>query len=71
MFLNTDGTMPKSPEILGDRYETGDLIYDKQAESVRRALWKCQPLKNMPVDRYDNWKEILLTFDPRPTILGN
>jgi len=65
LFLNADGTLSKSPEILGDHYKTGDLIYDKEAESVRRALWECQPLKNMPVDRYDSWKEIKINLDLR------
>ena len=63
IFLNTDGSLSKSPEILGDHYKTGDPLYDAIAESARRALWRCQPLKNLPVNKYAVWKVIILTFD--------
>ena len=63
IFLNTDGSLSKSPEILGDHYKTGDQIYDAIAESARRALWRCQTLKNLPVNKYALSKVIILTFD--------
>ena len=62
-ILNTDGSLSKSPEILGDHYKTGGSLYDAIVESARRALWRCQPLKNLPVNKYAVWKVIILTFD--------
>ena len=38
IFLNTDGSLSKSPEILGDHYKTGNPLYDAIAESARRAF---------------------------------
>jgi hypothetical protein len=65
IFLNTDGTQSKSPEILGDRYKTGDPIYDAAAESARQSVWRCQPLKNLLADKYAHWKEVTISFNPR------
>ena len=70
VFLNTDGSLSKSPEIVGSYYKTGDLYYDSAAESARRAVLKCAPLKYLPVDKYARWREFTLTFDPREMLRG-
>ena len=64
LFLNTDGSLSRSPEIVGSYYKTGDLFYDSAAESARRAVLKCAPLKHLPVDKYADWREIVMKFDP-------
>lgn len=70
VFLNTDGSLSKSPEIVGSHYKTGDLFYDSAVESARRAVLKCAPLKHLPVDKYAHWREITLTFNPREMLGG-
>ncbi|PPR69054.1 MAG: hypothetical protein CFH00_00430 [Alphaproteobacteria bacterium MarineAlpha1_Bin1] len=70
VFLNTDGSLSKSPEIVGSYYKTGDLFYDSAVESARRAVLKCAPLKHLPVDKYARWREITLTFNPREMLGG-
>ncbi len=71
VFLDTDGSLSKSPEIVGSYYKTaGDLIYDSAAESARRAVLKCAPLKHLPVDKYARWRKFTLTFDPREMLGG-
>ena len=70
VFLNTDGSLSKSPEIVGSHYKTGDLFYDSAVESARRAVLKCAPLKHLPVDKYARWREITLTFNPREMLGG-
>lgn len=69
VFLNTDGSLSKAPEIVGGNL-TGDPFYRAAAESARRAILKCAPLKNLPADKYSRWREITLTFNPREMLGG-
>lgn len=69
IFLNMDGSLSKAPEIVGGN-RSGDPFYRTAAESARRAVLKCQPLKNLPVEKYSNWREITLTFNPREMLGG-
>ena len=34
-------------------------------EAATRAVNICAPYKNLPVDRYGSWREIVMTFDPK------
>ncbi len=69
VFLNSDGTLSKAPEIVGGS-GTSDPFYRTAAESARRAVLKCSPLKNLPADKYARWREITLTFNPREMLGG-
>ena len=69
IFLNTDGSLSKAPEVVGSN-RSGDPFYRTAAESARRAVLKCQPLKNLPAEKYSNWREITLTFNPREMLGG-
>ena len=69
IFLNTDGSLSKAPEIVGGN-QSDDPFYRTAAESARRAVLKCQPLKNLPADKYANWREITLTFNPSEMLGG-
>jgi hypothetical protein len=33
-----------------------------------RAIKKCSPLKNLPAERYDSWRELEINFDPEELI---
>ncbi|MBT3533827.1 MAG: hypothetical protein HN478_08110 [Rhodospirillaceae bacterium] len=69
VFLNSDGSLSRAPEIVsGDG--AGDPFYRTAAESARRAVLKCSPLKNLPADKYARWREITLTFNPRDMLGG-
>jgi hypothetical protein len=72
VYLNTDGSLSKAPEIVGSSGGggTSDPFYRTAAESARRAVLKCAPLKNLPVDKYARWREITLTFNPREMLGG-
>ena len=35
------------------------------AESALRAVRRCDPIKVPDPERYDNWKNLQLNFDPR------
>ncbi len=69
IFLNVDGSLSKAPEIVGGN-RSGDPFYRTAAESARRAVLKCQPLTNLPAEKYSNWREITLTFNPREMLGG-
>ena len=69
VFLNTDGSLAKAPEIVGGN-QSGDPFYRTAAESARRAVQKCAPLKNLPADKYSRWRELTLTFNPRDMLGG-
>lgn len=69
VFLNSDGSLAKAPEIVGGNL-SGDSFYRTAAESARRAVLKCAPLKNLPADKYARWRELTLTFNPRDMLGG-
>lgn len=64
--LQQDGTVI-SAELAPDqrgRYNA-DFTFRAAADSAIRAVHKCSPLKNLPVDKYGSWREMEINFDPR------
>jgi hypothetical protein len=56
-----DGTLSAEPELLNQ----GSSPYFRVAtESAMRAVRRCQPY-TMPAAKYDIWKDVEVTFDPR------
>jgi outer membrane biosynthesis protein TonB len=37
--------------------------YKTNIENIRRAINLCSPLRNLPIDKYDIWKEVVLEFN--------
>lgn len=37
--------------------------YKIVVDNIKRALDLCSPLRNLPIEKYDSWKEIILQFD--------
>lgn len=45
------------------RYEDPkEINYKKMADNVAQALELCNPLRNLPIDKYDNWKAFSIRF---------
>jgi len=66
MFLNPDGSISSPPQIL----EAGSSEFARSAaESAVRAVRRCAPY-NLPPQKYDSWREINVTFDPREMFGG-
>lgn len=66
IFLSTSGTLTGQPEVVSYRpTQVGQVA----AESAIRAVQQCAPY-NLPVEKYDSWKEIIVTFDPREMFGG-
>ena len=68
IYLNPDGSLSRPPEI-GDASRMADPYYLTMAESAVRAVRKCEPLR-VPSTKYEDWREIELTFNPREMLGG-
>ena len=61
--LDKDGNVLNSKIVNKGQYGKSQF-FDIVAESVLQAIKTCSPIKNLPNDKYDEWKEIHLIFDP-------
>ena len=63
--VNPDRTLQGADIVDKSRMAT-DSFYRAAAEAALRALYnpKCSPLE-LPADKYEQWKTIDFTFDPR------
>ncbi len=46
-----------------DRLRT-DRVFRSVAESAQRAIYNCTPLRGLPGDLYDQWRVMIVEFDP-------
>ena len=60
----------KSREILERNRMGTDGKYRIFAESVDRAVLKCNPLKNLPLKNYEDWSTMILRFNPEGMMVG-
>jgi outer membrane biosynthesis protein TonB len=62
--ISKEGMITRA-EIVRDA-RLSDTFYRAAAESARRATRnpRCQPLK-LPLEHYEDWKDVTLTFDPK------
>lgn len=42
-----------------------DSFFRAAADSAMRAVRQCSPLQNLPPDKFNTWRDMELTFDPR------
>lgn len=68
VWLQPNGALARAPEIV-DTARMSDNTYRAAAESARRAIQRCAPLK-LPADQYDMWKDSELMFDPKDMLGG-
>jgi colicin import membrane protein len=65
VMLNQDGSLSGEPTVVN----RGDGFFQVAAESAMRAIRRCQPYK-MPIAKYEVWKDVEVTFDPREMFRG-
>ena len=65
LMLNQDGSLSGEPSVVN----SGDGFFQVAADSAMRAIRRCQPYK-MPIAKYDVWKDVEVTFDPREMFRG-
>ncbi|MDG1287835.1 MAG: hypothetical protein P8P30_09800 [Rickettsiales bacterium] len=53
-------------EEKGRYYQDG--FFRAAADSAVRAVYRCSPIKGLPANKYETWKYIQLTFDPRDAL---
>ena len=64
--LNQDGSLKTDPVLTN----TGsDALFQVAAQSALRAIKRCQPYR-LPIAKYDAWKDVDVTFDPRDMYRG-
>jgi hypothetical protein len=59
--LNHDGSLTHPPQVMNTG---GSPFFQAAAESAVRAVFECQPYA-MPPQKYDQWRDMVLNFDPR------
>ena len=64
-LMNPDGRV-RSASIVDTARMASDSFYRSMAESALRAVLnhRCQPLR-LPLEKYDEWRVMVLNFDPR------
>lgn len=64
-LMNPDGRV-RSASIVDTGRASRDNFYRSMAESALRAVLnpRCQPFR-LPVEKYDEWRVLVLNFDPR------
>lgn len=68
LSLTPAGAISAGPVVV-NRTRLGDPFFRAAAESVLRAIRRCQPF-SMPVEKYTSWRNIELTFDPSRMLGG-
>ncbi|RDD60158.1 energy transducer TonB family protein, partial [Ferruginivarius sediminum] len=66
--LRRDGSVQQARILSTERM--GDPFYRSAAESALRAVRICSPLENLPPEKYDAWRDMRLTFNPREMLGG-
>lgn len=71
IWLTLEGKLVRPPQILSQNFFSSaqNSFYRVAAESAARAVRRCAPY-NLPKDRYDQWNEIDLNFDPSQMLGG-
>ena len=66
VFLNADGSVAQPPQLAADSASAvaSDPFMRAAAEAAKRAIYVCAPYK-LPSDRYQTWRDLDVTFDPR------
>ena len=72
IYLNTDGSLLKPPVVVQHERmnKPSEKYFRTLAESALRAVRRCDPIKVPDIERYENWKDLQLNFDPREILRG-
>lgn len=65
VLVNQDGAVTDVKLAKDHSRYNGESFFRAAADSAIRAVWRCSPLQNLPADKYDRWRDMELTFDPK------
>jgi hypothetical protein len=70
VFLTPEGDLARPPQLEpGTRTAVAANPYMRAAaEAALRAVNVCEPYKHLPPEKYEVWREIVMTFDPSKMI---
>jgi outer membrane biosynthesis protein TonB len=70
VFLTPDGGLAQPPQLeAATRAAAASNPYLRAAaEAALRAVNVCEPYKHLPIEKYQVWREIVMTFDPSKMI---
>src|SRR5262249_31785975 len=61
--VNQDGSLASQPYVVNTaEVSMGGPSYQVAAERAIRAVHRCDPLKNLPADRYSEWQSMDFAF---------
>jgi colicin import membrane protein len=67
ILFKQDGSLAARPTVTN----RGNGVYGQvAAESALRAIERCAPYSFLPIAKYDSWKDVEVTFDPRDLFRG-
>ncbi len=66
--LGAGGAVTGGPAVLN---HMNHPAFPAAAQSAVRAILACQPYDFLPPDRYDLWRDVILTFDPSRLLTTN
>lgn len=66
VLLNPDGSV-REARIVDQARMQSDSFFQAAADSARRAIYLCQPLR-LPPEKYSLWQEMTLSFNPSQII---
>lgn len=64
--LSKDGSLKSQPKVMN---RGSSPFFRAAADSATRAIWQCQPY-NLPVKKYQLWRDMIINFDPRQMLQG-
>ena len=69
LSLNPDGSVSRPPQLTGQSATSvaGNPFMRAAADAARRAIYVCAPYK-LPPDRYADWRDSTIEFDPRDVV---
>ena len=67
--LNLDGSLRGVPVVVNSS-KLKDGYFRAAADSAIRAVYKAQPFTGLPKAKYDAWRDITLTFNPKQLLGG-
>ena len=59
--LTPDGMLSEYPLVMN---ASAHPAFDAAARSAQAAVKTCEPYNFLPIEKYDLWRDIILTFDP-------
>jgi outer membrane biosynthesis protein TonB len=69
--LNSDGSLASPPTVENEtEVAMGGAPYQVAKERALNAVRACSPIKQLPADRYADWRDMSLVFDPKAMLGG-